>query len=212
MPIRLVLADPYPLILTGLQHLFCQEDDFEIVACCRDGEALLQAVRQHSPDVVLLDPHLPGKDGWEVLQELAYESLPIRIVLFTVELDADEALQASRLGVSGVVFKEMAEHLLVQCVRKVYAGDHWIERRSTSLALDKMLRREAGERKFAKLLTPREREIIHWVARGLRNREIAEKLAISEGTVKIHLHHIYEKLQMRSRTALLQYAHSEGLL
>lgn len=212
MPIRLVLADPYPLILTGLQHLFCQEDDFEIVACCRDGKALLQAVRQHRPDVVLLDPHLPGKDGWEVLQELAHESLPIRIVLFTAELDADEALQASRLGVSGVVFKEMAEHLLVQCVRKVHAGDHWIERRSISLALEKMLRREAGERKFAKLLTPREREIIHWVACGLRNREIAEKLAISEGTVKVHLHHIYEKLQMRSRTALLQYAHLEGLL
>jgi DNA-binding NarL/FixJ family response regulator len=211
MPIRLVLADAHPLILIGLQHLFDQDDDFQVVACCRDGTELLQTVRQHRPDVLILDPRLPGKDGWGVLQELAQDSFPIRIVLLTSEVDADEALKAVHLGVSGVVLKEMAEHLLVQCVRKVHAGDHWVERRSISRALDKLLQREAGQRKLEKILTPREREIVHLVACGLRNREVAEKLTISEGTVKIHLHHIYEKLQMHSRLALMQYAYAQGL-
>jgi DNA-binding NarL/FixJ family response regulator len=210
--IRLVLADAYPLILAGLQHLMHQEDDFQVAACCRDGEETLQAVRQCHPDVLILDFRLPGKDGWAVLRELAQESFPVRVVLLTTALDVDEALQACRLGVSGVVLKEMADHLLVPCIRKVHAGERWIERRSLGRALDRLLQREAGERELAKTLTIREREMVHWVVHGLRNREIAEKLAISEGTVKIHLHNIYKKLQVPSRLALLQYAYQQGLL
>jgi DNA-binding NarL/FixJ family response regulator len=210
--IRLVLADAYPLILAGLQHLIHREDDFQVVACCRDGEETLQVVRQHRPDVLILDFRLPGKDGWAVLQELAQESIPVRVVLLTAALDADEALQACRFGVSGVVLKEMADHLLVPCIRKVHAGERWIERHSISRAMDKLLRREAGGRDLAKALTPREREMVHWIGCGLHNREIAEKLAISEGTVKIHLHHIYKKLQVPSRLALLQYVYAQGLL
>jgi DNA-binding NarL/FixJ family response regulator len=210
--IRLVLADAYPLILAGLQHLIQREDDFQVVACCRDGEETLQVVRHHHPDVLILDFRLPGKDGWAVLQELAQESFSVRVVLLTTALDVDEALQACRLGVSGVVLKEMADHLLVPCIRKVHAGERWIERRSLGRALDKLLRREAAERELAKSLTPREREMVHWVVHGLHNREIAEKLAISEGTVKIHLHNIYKKLQVPSRLALLQYAYQQGLL
>jgi DNA-binding NarL/FixJ family response regulator len=211
MSIRLVIADAHPLILAGLQHLFHQEDDFRIVACCRNGEETLKAVREHCPDVLILDFRLPGKDGWTVLHELARESLPVRVVLLTEALDVEEALQASRLGVNGVVLKEMADHLLVPCIRKVVAGERWIERGSISRALDKLLRREAGVLELAKLLTQREREMVHWVGCGLHNREIADKLGISEGTVKIHLHHIYKKLQLSSRLALLQYAYEQGL-
>jgi DNA-binding NarL/FixJ family response regulator len=109
------------------------------------------------------------------------------------------------------VLKEMADRLLVPCIRKVHAGERWIERRSISRALDKLLQREAGGYKLAKMLTPREREMVDWVVCGLHNREIADKLAISEGTVKSHLHHIYKKLQVSSRLALLQHAHEQGL-
>jgi DNA-binding NarL/FixJ family response regulator len=211
MSIRLVIADAHPLILAGLQHLFHQEDDLYIVACCRDGEETLKAVYQHHPDVLILDFRLPGKDGWVVLQELVEEPLPVRVVLLAAALDVDEALQACRLGVSGVVLKEMADHLLIPCIRKVYAGGRWIERSSISRAVDTLLRREAGEHKLAKILTPREREMVGCVVGGLHNREIADKLGISEGTVKIHLHHIYKKLQVSSRLALLQYAYEQGL-
>jgi DNA-binding NarL/FixJ family response regulator len=212
MPIRIVLADPHPLILAGLQYLLQREDDCQVVACCRDGEQTLQAARQHRPDILILDFRLPGKDGWSVLQQLGRESLPVRVVLLTTTLDVDEALQAFRLGVHGVVLKEMADHLLVQCIRKVHAGERWIERRSISSAIDRLLQREAGEQDLAKHLTPREREMVYWVVRGLHNREIADKLAISEGTVKIHLHHIYRKLQVQNRLALLQYVSQRGLV
>jgi DNA-binding NarL/FixJ family response regulator len=113
--------------------------------------------------------------------------------------------------VNGVVLKEMADHLLVPCIRKVHAGERWIEKRSISRALDRLLRRDAGRRELANTLTRRECELVHWVVSGLHNREIAEKLAISEGTVKVHLHHIYTKLQVPSRLALLQYAYQRGL-
>ncbi|HSF30703.1 MAG TPA: response regulator transcription factor [Candidatus Tectomicrobia bacterium] len=211
MSIRLVIADAHPLILAGLQHLFHQEDDLHVLACCRDGEETLKAVYQHHPDVLILDFRLPGKDGWAVLRELVEKPVPVRVVLLAAALDVDEALQACRLGVSGVVLKEMADHLLIPCIRKVYAGERWIERNSISRAVDKLLRREAGEHKLAKVLTPREREMVGCVVGGLNNREIADKLGISEGTVKTHLHHIFKKLQVSSRLALLQYAYEEGL-
>jgi DNA-binding NarL/FixJ family response regulator len=212
MSIRLVLADPHPLIMAGLQHLLQREADFHVVACCRDGEETLRAVHQQRPDVLILDFRLPGKPEWGVLQELAQRAVPVQVVLLTAALDANEALQACRLGVRGVVLKEMADQLLAPCIRKVYAGEHWIERRSISQALEKLLQREAGGRKLTQVLTPREREIVHWIGCGLQNREIAEKLAISEGTVKIHLHRIYHKLQVPNRLALLQYVYAQGVL
>jgi DNA-binding NarL/FixJ family response regulator len=127
-------------------------------------------------------------------------------------LDEHEALKALRLGVGGIVLKEMEPQLLVQCVRKVHAGGQWLERHSTSRVLDRLLQREAGARELAGVLTPREREILRLVAGGLQNKAIAKELFISEGTVKIHLHNIYEKLRLDGRLALLRYAQEKGLV
>ena len=98
MSIRLVLADAHPLILAGLQYVIDREADLQVLACCRDGEDALQAVRQQRPDVLILDFRLPGKDGWAVLDELAREACSVRVVLLTDALDVEEALQASRLA------------------------------------------------------------------------------------------------------------------
>ena len=212
MSIRLVVADDHCLVLHGLELLLRQEADFQVLACCRDGEEALRAVRQHRPDILILDIMMPGKDGLAVLRELHQEELPTRVVLLTAIVDEDAVLEAMRLGVGGIILKEMTVPLLIQCIRKVYAGDQWLERRSISRALDKLLRREAGAREIAKVLTPREIEVVRLVANGMRNREIAAKLAISEGTVKIHLHRSYEKLQVDSRLELLRYAQAKGLV
>lgn len=212
MPIRLVLADDHPLILDGLENLFQLEKDFQVVARCKDGIETMQAVHQHRPDVLILDIRMPGKDGLEIAREMRKEKLPTWVVLLTGALDGEESLEAVRLGVQGIVLKEMAPKLLVQCIRKVNAGEQWIERRSTQQALEKMLRREAGAREIATLLTPREIDIVRMVARGLRNKEIADKLFISEGTVKVHLHNIYEKLKVDNRLALLRYAQGKMLV
>ncbi|MEK7220478.1 MAG: response regulator transcription factor [candidate division NC10 bacterium] len=212
MPISLVLADDHPIILDGLEMLFRAEQDFQVLARCVNGEETIQAVRQHRPDILILDIRMPGKDGLAVLREVKKDSLPTRAVLLTVGLDEDDLLEAIRLGVRGVVLKEMAPQMLVQCVRKVHAGEQWLEKRSVGRALEKMLLREAGERQVAGVLTPRELEIVRMVASGLRNKEIADSLSISEGTVKIHLHHIYEKLHLASRLELALYAQERGLV
>lgn len=212
MPITLVLADDHPLILDGLENLFQLEKDFKLVARCLDGEEALRAVRAHRPDVVVLDIRMPVRDGLSVLREMKKEKLPTRAVLLTAALDEDELAEAVRLGVRGLVLKELAPKLLVQCIRQVHAGELWLEKRSVASALEKLLQREAGKQEIARVLTPREVEIVHQVAAGLRNKEIAERLFIGEGTVKIHLHNIYQKLGVDSRLKLTRYAQEKGLI
>lgn len=212
MPIRLVLADDHPIVLDGLENLFHLEPDFQVVARCVNGEECLVAVRRHQPDVLVLDIRMPRKDGLAVLRELHRERQPSKVVLLAAELEEDEVLEALRLGVRGMVLKELAPQMVVQCVRKVYAGEQWLEKHAFSRALDTLLRREAGEREAATLLTPRELEMVGMVAHGLRNKEMSERLAISEGTVKIHLHHIYKKLQVENRVDLILYAQAKRLV
>lgn len=206
MLIRLVLADEHPIVLDALENLFRAEPDFKVLARCRDGEEALRAVLSCRPDVLILDIRLPGKDGLAVLREMKKAKVSTRVVLFTAALDETEALDAIRLGVNGVVLKEMAPELLVKCVRKVHGGGQWLETRSVSRALEKLVRRQAEGQQITDVLTLREIEIVRLVAGGLRNKEVAEKLAISEGTVKVHLHNIYQKLHVKGRLELALYA------
>jgi DNA-binding NarL/FixJ family response regulator len=147
-----------------------------------------------------------------VPRELQREKAPTRVVLLAAELDEQDVLEALRLGVRGMVLKELAPQMLLQCVRKVFAGEQWLEKQAVGRALDILLRREAGEREAANLLTPRELEMVHMVTRGLRNKEMSERLAISEGTVKIHLHNIYRKLKVDNRVELILYAQAKKLV
>lgn len=211
-PITLVLADDHPLMLSGLEGLLALEQDLRVLARCASGEAALEAVRQHRPDCLVLDLCMPGKDGLAVLRELHAEGLPTRVVLFTAALDEDEVLEAIHLGVKGVVLKDMAPQLLVHCIRKVHAGGEWLERRSVGRALEKIVRRAAEAQQQARLLTPAEIKVVRLAALGLRNKEISKRLSIGEGTVKLHLHHIYDKLKVEGRMALTLYAKHRGLI
>ena len=212
MPISLVLSDHDPIALHGLEQLFRLEQDFKVLACCRDGKESLQAVRKHKPDVFIYGLDRPERGSLEVLREVRKEKLPTRVVLLTSELDADHVLKVIHLGVRGVVLKEMAVQLLMRCLRKVHAGGQWLETRSFGRALENMVLREAGARKMAEILTPSELKVVRLVADGLRNKAIAAKLFISESTVKTHLHHIFEKLHVRSRMELTLYAQQRGMI
>jgi DNA-binding NarL/FixJ family response regulator len=212
VPIRLVLADDHPIVLDGLENLFRLEPDFRVVARCVNGEECLAAVRRLQPDVLILDIRMPGKDGLAVLRELHREKQPAKVVLLAAALEEEEVLEALRLGVRGMLLKELAPQMVVQCVRKVHAGGQWVEKQAFGRALDTLLRREAGEREAAGVLTPREIEMVGMVAQGLRNKELSQRLAISEGTVKIHLHNIYRKLKVENRVELILYAQAKHLV
>ena len=192
--------------------LLRSEQDFTVLAQCENGDEALAAVRAHQPDILLLDLRMPKKDGITVLKDMKQEGLTTRVVLLAASVDDEEVLEAARLGVRGMVLKEMAPRLLVQCLHKVHAGGLWLERNSAARAFETLLRREAGTREISKLLTPREIEIARLAALGQRNKVIGEGMAISEGTVKTHLHHIYEKLRVQSRAELVLYCKEKGLV
>src|SRR6059036_2816786 len=167
MTVHLALADDHPIVLDGLEGLFRLEPDFQVVARCINGEETLVAVRRHRPDILILDLRMPRGDGLEILRTLRGEKLPTKVVLLAAALEEDEILDALRLGVRGVVLKELAPQLLVECVRKVHAGEQWLEKQLSSRVLETLLRREAGGRAGSSVLTPREIEIVRMVARTL---------------------------------------------
>jgi DNA-binding NarL/FixJ family response regulator len=211
-PIRLVLVDDHPLILHALQDVLESTPDLTVVASCKTVSEALAAIREHRPDVLVLDVRLGGEDGLGVMRQMRQEQLPVRTVLLTAAIDDAQLMEATRLGVSGIVLKEMAPSFLVSCIRKVHGGEQWFERRAVSRVLETLLRREAGAGEAAGVLTRRELEVVRMVGRGLRNKQISEDLHISEGTVKVHLHNIYEKLSVKSRLELACYARDKGLL
>ena len=204
--IRLVIADDHAIVLKGLESLLTLEPDMEVVATCNNGERTLEAVSLDRPDIILLDLLMPGLDGLGVLRALKGQPHAPRVILLTANIDDREVIEAMRLGVEGIFLKEMPPHLLFQCIRKVHAGEQWIEKQSMARAMGRMLRRDAGEREIARILTPREIEIVRMVAKGQRTGAIATQLHVAEATVKTHLHNIYEKLQVDGRVALTVFA------
>jgi DNA-binding NarL/FixJ family response regulator len=211
-PIRVVIADDHAIVLSGLRRLFDSEPDFTVVESCRDGEQALAAVRTLQPDVLVLDMRMPGRSGLDVLRELASSNSPCRPVLLTAAITDDEVIEAVRHGAQGIVLKEADPETLLACVRKVHSGQQWIDRETMSRAFGRAVERETAAREVARVLTPREAQIAALVAEGLRNRAIGERLAISEGTVKIHLHNIYEKLGVEGRLELVLWAQKHGLV
>jgi DNA-binding NarL/FixJ family response regulator len=210
-PIRVVIADDHPLVLDGLHALLQQHPEFEVVGACSGGAQAETAVRRTHPDILVLDLRMPDMDALEVVRRL-HDLDPVpKVVLLTAQIDEDQLIEALRLGVRGVVLKEMATRLLVQCLRRVQAGGQWLEKESASRAMTKLVRREAKARELATLLTPREMEVVGLVARNCTNKEIAARLFIAEGTVKIHLHNIYEKLNVSRRSELVRFALEYGL-
>jgi DNA-binding NarL/FixJ family response regulator len=201
--ITVVIADDHPIVLAGLETLLQREPDISVVDHCADGIETLRSVLRHRPDVLVLDLRMPRADGVTVLQQMSTERLPTRVVLLAAVVDDDALLEAIRLGARGVVLKEMAPRFLVDCIREVHAGRQWFEQRAVGEAMDKLVRRDAATKEISSILSRREIEVVRAVAKGLRNREIAERLGIAEGTVKLHLHTIYTKLRVDGRTALI---------
>jgi two-component system nitrate/nitrite response regulator NarL len=205
---RLVVADDHPLVLRGIKGLF-EASDFRIVQLCTDGVAAMEQIELGACDVAIIDVRMPGMSGIEILNAVRQRGLPVKIVLLTSNIDDDRLLEVIRKKVDGLVLKETAASLLVTCVRSVSAGSQWIDRDAMSRALQ-CLTSTSPQQPGAKL-TQREIEVARYVGAGFRNKQIAGEANISEGTVKMHLHKIYEKLGIGSRTELVIYMRNSGL-
>jgi DNA-binding NarL/FixJ family response regulator len=174
MPIRLVVADDPRFAREALEDLLQPAPDFQVLARCQSGEETLHAVRQHRPDVLILAIHMPGKGGLQVLREMRQEKPPTQVVLLTESLNEDEVLQAMLLGVGGIVLREMTSQQLVGCIRKVHAGDQWLDRGTVGRAVETMLRREVAAREHAKDLTQSKIEVVELAAKSHCHRARAD--------------------------------------
>jgi two-component system, NarL family, nitrate/nitrite response regulator NarL len=200
MAIRVVLVDDHPLVLSGLEQLLATGQDFEVVRTCSTAGEGFRAVNEDHPDVMVLDLMLPGEDGLSLLRRLDTTKPPAVIVLTAVQ-DEDLLLDAARLGARGIVLKAMAPRTLEDCIRAVYRGERRLYVEGVDYA-KRVEERQSVEAELSGQLTPRELEIARLVALKLDNQEIATRLAITVGTVKIHLHHVFDKLHVNGRHEL----------
>jgi two-component system nitrate/nitrite response regulator NarL len=200
------------MLLDGMQRALDSEHGIKVVAGCADGDEAVRAVGRYLPDVLMLDLGISGKNAHQVLAEIASEHAATRVIVLAASLDEHEMLEVTRLGAKGIMLKNMGRHLLVQCVRKVHRGGTWIEKVSMGRAVEHLMRHEAGYRAATQILSLRELDVLRSVVSGKSNKEIAAALGISEGTVKVHLHHVYEKLGVKGRLELALYARDKGLL
>jgi DNA-binding NarL/FixJ family response regulator len=208
MPIRLVVVDDHPLVLRGLEQLLGAEPEFDVLATCSTATEGWQAVASHRPDVLLLDLKLPDRDGLSILRRLDPAGTPAVVVLTAVH-DEDTLLEAARLGARGIVLKAMAPRVLEDCLRAVHQGRLWLSIGGMDLS-ERLRRRQEVEAELEQRLTPREIDVVRLVALQLDNEAIAQRLSISVGTVKIHLHHVFDKLHLRGRHELQLLLRSKG--
>ena len=220
--IRIVVADDHPIFRDGLCKLLALEEDFEVVAQAQDGREVLDVLQQHEPDILLLDLKMPGLDGLATLQRLQAMKNRTKVIVLTASEDKNEFVQAMKLGTSGIVLKQTATELLIKSIRKVHAGEIWLDSYTTAAVIRQLTAPEEPPAPTPHAAPPprdrerpplsqREREIVALVAQGFKNKEMAEKMFISEQTVKNHLHNIFDKLGVSDRLELALYAIHHGL-
>ena len=196
----ILVADDHPMIRTALEALL-RDTEFAIVGTAGTGEATLREVGRLGPDILLLDLQMPGGNGMDVLRRVraAKAKTPLKVVLLTAAIDDSALLEAKSLKVQGIVLKNSDPAFLLDCLDHVRHGRAWFDPELTERA-KQLARAPAPAGRVG--LTPRERQLIGFVRTGLRNREIAENLGVTEGTVKTYLHAVFEKLGVSSRTEL----------
>ena len=212
-PIRILVADNHPIFRDGLKHLLSLEKDFEVVGDVGHGDDVVPAVELYHPDVLLLDLKMPGTDGFAILQKMQTTGMTTKVIVLTASEDKNEFVQAMKLGTCGIVLKQSPTDLLFKSIRKVYAGEIWLDTHTTAAVMRQFSANDDlgplptnGRTRERSPLSQREREIVGLVAQGFKNKEMAEKMFISEQTVKNHLHNIFDKLGVSDRLELALYA------
>lgn len=207
-PIRILICDDHFMVRQGLATYFELQHDFEMVGEAADGRQAVEMTRTLAPDVVLMDLMMPGLDGLSALREL--KGTGAKVIMLTSFLDLEKAMACIEEGALGFLTKDIEPADLVDAIRAVHRG----EPRLHPEVMKRLMVRTAQPHQPSKrdLLTPRELDVLRALAHGLTNREIAERLVISETTVKTHISSILSKLQLTDRTQAALWAVREGLV
>jgi DNA-binding NarL/FixJ family response regulator len=214
--IRILIADDHPIFRSGLRSLLSSEPRFRVVGEAGDGEEALAMVRRLKPDILILDLSMPRLPGMEALRELTASASPARIIILTVAIEKLQMIEALQLGARGIVLKDTATAVVMDCIRAVREGHFWVGRNKVTDIMQclRELMAQAGTPKVRKTfgLTPRELEVVAAIVTGLSNREIAQKFSLSEQTVKHHLTNIFNKTGVSSRLELAIFAVNHQLV
>jgi two-component system nitrate/nitrite response regulator NarL len=205
---RVVIADRHPVILHGLSSVLGAQRDFKIVAHCGDTASCIKAIRIFVPDIAIVDVSMPEVAGLQMLAMANYKKNPTRLVFFTSSLEECDLRMLAAAGAYAVISKDVDPDILVRILRQVADGKRLLRMRSSDQA--KVREQRAIAEKALTALTDREHQIVRMVSQGLSNKEIGRRLNITDGTIKVHLHHIFQKLEIGNRTALAALAISQN--
>ena len=201
--VNVVIADDHSMVREGLKQLLELEGDIKVIAEAGDGKQCLDVVRRAKPDVLLLDINMPEMNGLQVLEELRYQKSDVKILILTIHNEIEYLMKAVDIGVDGYVLKDSDSSLLKKAIFAVAKGETFIQPSLTPLLRQSLLN---GKEKDDNILTKREIQVLKLLAEGMYNREIGEKLFISEKTVKNHVSSIFKKIGVTDRTQAAVYA------
>lgn len=210
--IRIAVVDDHTLFRRGIIALLSRVPDFVIVGEAADGAEGIKLVARHRPDVVLLDLHMPGISGAEAMKAILAQAPETQVVMLTVSEDAEDLMTALRSGAGGYLLKNIDSDFLVDSIRRAAVGDSVISPEMTAKLVRGIRGEPAPSPSPQPTLSPREREILGFLARGASNKEIARDLAVAESTVKIHVQHILRKLELSSRVQAAVWAVEQGVV
>jgi two-component system response regulator NreC len=211
--IRVLLADDHPIVRTGLRALLADEPDIEVIAEAEDGREAVRLAEELQPAVALMDLSMPGLSGLEATRQIKHRVPQVKVLILTRHTNEEYVLQILRAGASGYVVKNAAPAELVSAIRAVYRGDSFLSPAISRTVIEEYVRQaEAMVKDGYEQLTDREREVLQLIAEGHSSREIAERLTISENTVRTHRANLMDKLTIHSTAELTQYAIRKGLV
>jgi DNA-binding NarL/FixJ family response regulator len=213
--VRVILVDDDQILRSGLRAILSSDDSIEVVDEAENGRLAVQRARRHRPDVVLMDVRMPDLDGIAATRELLATAPSTRVVILTTFEDDDYVFGGLRAGASGFLLKRTRPEELLEAIHTIAAGDSLLSPSVTRRVIDRMARQptpELGLLRGLDELTPREREVLALIARGLSNGEIAEALTVEESTIKTHVRRILRKLRLRDRVQAVIFGYESGLV
>ena len=211
MSINVMIADDHSMIREGLKQLLELEGDFKVIAEACDGVECLNKLETVTPDVLLLDINMPNMNGLEVLQKMKEKRMKIKVLVLTIHSEVEYLLKAVDIGVNGYLLKDSESAELKKAILAVVNGDNYIQPSLIPVLNSKMIDRDKDVMKIESL-TRRELEVLKNLSIGMYNKEIAEKLDISERTVKNHISNIFKKIEVTDRTQAAVFAIRNNLI